>query len=233
MMLDFQKPAIIFLDAWHTLFTVRDHGPRRLAIGLESLGLAADDARISAAMAQAREKLKALNLPFVATAAHEEAWFRTLSRLTLEALEVTDAEMLADRLSAATHYVPYCTLYEDTLPALEGLKARGYRLGVLSNAYPSLLDALARLGVTDYFDLIVVSAFEGCEKPEAAIYRAALRTAEVAPEAALFVDDQPANVEAADTLGMVGVLIDRDGQHTASPLRRIARLTDLLPLVDR
>ncbi len=229
---DFSPPAIVFLDAWHTLFTVRLHGPQRVAAALQSVGVAVDDATLRAALERTRQGIKALNLPFVATPDHERDWYRVYNGLLLQALGVEDRGDLADRVAEAAHYVPHCILYDDTRPALDALRAAGHRLGVLSNAYPSLVDALRGLGVLDYFDLLVVSAFEGCEKPDPAIYQAALRAARVAPAEALFVDDVPENIEAANALGMVGVLIDRDGQHAATALRRITRLTDLVPLLE-
>ena len=226
------QPDIVFLDAWHTLFTVRLHGPQRVAAALQTVGITVDDATLQAALARTREGIKALDLPFVATPDHERDWYRVYNRLLLQALSVEDTGDLADRVAEAAHYVPHCILYDDTRPALDALRAAGHRLAVLSNAYPSLVDALRGLDVLDYFDLLIVSAFEGCEKPDPAIYQAALRAAKVTPAQALFVDDVPENIETANALGMVGVLIDRDGQYTATPLRRITRLTDLVPLLE-
>ena len=225
------RPGIVFLDAWHTLFTVRVHGPQRMAQALRSLGHTVADDRLQAALVTARERLKQRDMPFVATPEHEQAYYRVYHGLVLDTLAIGDGEALVDRLTEAAHYVPHCILYADTAPALQALRQAGYRLGLLSNAYPSLIDALTSLDILDYFDVQVVSAFEGCEKPDPAIYHAALRLAGVAPEQALFVDDLPENIEAANAVGMVGVLIDRDDQHADTPLRRITRLTELLPLL--
>ena len=232
MTYEFPQPAIVFLDAWHTLFTVRLHGPQRTAAALRAVGLTVEDTALQAALTRTREGIKALNLPFVATPDHEREWYRVYNRLLLRALALEDTDDLADRVAEAAHYVPHCVLYADTAPALQGLSQAGYRLGLLSNAYPSLVDALTALNILDYFDVRVVSAFEGCEKPDPAIYHAALRLAGVAPEQALFVDDLPENIEAANAVGMVGVLIDRDDQYADSGLRRITRLTELLPLME-
>lgn len=226
-------PEIIFLDAWHTLFTVREHGPRRTAIALDRLGVSADEGSVIAALKTSGERMRKLDLPFVATAEIEREYFRTHYRFVLEELAVEDGERLVDELMETASYVPYTILYDDTLPALDALKDNGYRLGVLSNAFPSLLDALARLGIVDYFDVMVLSAFEGCEKPDPTIYQAALNLSKVEPGDAWFVDDLPENVEAANNLGMFGILIDREKQHAGTQLRRVEQLTDLPSLARR
>ncbi|MFN8470664.1 MAG: HAD-IA family hydrolase [Anaerolineae bacterium] len=221
-------PEIIFLDAWHTLFTVREHGPRRTAIALDKLGVSADEGSVIAALKMSGDRMRKLDLPFVATPELEREYFRTHYRFVLEELAVQDGERLVDELMETASYVPYTVLYDDTLPALDGLRARGQRVGLLSNAFPSLLDALDHMGILGYFDPLVISAFEGCEKPDPAIYRAAVRAASVEPSEAIFVDDLPENVEAANSVGMRGILVDRDYLHPDTLLRRIAALTELL-----
>ncbi|MCW5881233.1 MAG: HAD family hydrolase [Anaerolineae bacterium] len=224
------KTRTVFFDAWHTLFTVRAHGPERLATALRALDLTASEDDIRTAIDETRLRLKALNLPFVATPEHERDWMTTQSRLMLEALGHDPA--LAEALTAHSWYVPYCILYDDSLAALDAVAARAGSVALLSNAFPSLLDALAHLGIVGRFDPLVISAFEGVEKPDPAIYHAALRAAAVAPEEAVFVDDLAENVAAADALGMTGVLIDRDASHLGTALRRITRLTDIVAFLE-
>lgn len=224
------KTRTVFFDAWHTLFTVRAHGPERLATALRALNLTASEDDIRTAINETRVRLTALNLPFVATPEHERDWMTTQSRLMLEALGHDPA--LAEALTAHSWYVPYCILYDDSLAALDAVAARAGSVALLSNAFPSLLDALAHLGIVGRFDPLVISAFEGVEKPDPAIYHAALRAAAVAPEEAVFVDDLAENVAAADALGMTGVLIDRDASHLGTALRRITRLTDIVAFLE-
>ena len=47
---------------------------------------------------------------------------------------------------------------------------------------------------------------EGVAKPEPAAYRIILERTGVRPEEALFIDDDPENVEAARSVGMAGIL---------------------------
>lgn len=58
-------------------------------------------------------------------------------------------------------------LWPDTISTLEALKARGIRLAVLSNSYNpvEMRFYLDTLGLTAYFDKIVISGEVGLAKP--------------------------------------------------------------------
>jgi len=64
--------------------------------------------------------------------------------------------------------------------------------------------------VDDLFDAVVDSCHAGVRKPDPRIYRLALDAVDVDAEAAVFVDDHPANVAAAEALGMHGIVVGRD-----------------------
>lgn len=57
----------------------------------------------------------------------------------------------------------------------------------------------------DQFDGVVVSSHEGLVKPDPAVYRVLLDRYGVTAERAVFVDDRPENVAAAQQLGFVGI----------------------------
>lgn len=76
------------------------------------------------------------------------------------------------------------------------------RVVLVTNATTRLPDDLRRLELTALFDQVVNSAVVGVAKPEPAIFAAALMAAGVAAADALFVDDLPANVAAAQALGI-------------------------------
>ena len=94
-----------------------------------------------------------------------------------------------------------------------------YRTAILSNADRSLRGRLRQLGIHDLFDAIVSSAEEGVAKPDAEIYRRAAERLGLPPESCVFVDDHEANVQAAQALGMRGIVyrVDR-GQDLAALL---------------
>jgi len=81
--------------------------------------------------------------------------------------------------------------------------AERYHVGLLSNIMPGFIEAMLDRkllpGVT--YDAIVDSSQVGAIKPERKIYDAATKQSGVKPDEILFVDDDRANVMAADRLG--------------------------------
>lgn len=106
-------------------------------------------------------------------------------------------------------------LYEDSLPVVRKLRARGTRTALISNCSHSTRPIVDRLGLNEEFDEILLSFEVGIHKPDAGIYREALRRlGDVAPERSVFVDDQPPYCDGAAVLGIETFLIDRSGDGT-------------------
>ena len=90
-------------------------------------------------------------------------------------------------------------------PALHDLIRRlhrTYQTAIISNATDALMESLAAYGLLGDFDLVVCSAHEGITKPAAAIYEIALARLGRAPGETVFIDDAPANITAAEALGI-------------------------------
>ena len=131
------------------------------------------------------------------------------------------------------------TLYADARPALEALKARGYRLGVLSNCSHEAGYVIERAGLDDVFEALALSFRLGVAKPQPEIYRAALEMLDVRPEETIFVADGAfGELDAARALGIVAVLIEQEHQSRAyggstTWDHRVERLAEVPPLVER
>lgn len=95
---------------------------------------------------------------------------------------------------------------EDVVEILTALRARGTPLYALSNwSAETFLEMPARFPFLNWFRDIVVSGQERVIKPDPQIYRILLERNGIAPEEAAFIDDSPANVAAADALGLRGL----------------------------
>jgi epoxide hydrolase-like predicted phosphatase len=109
----------------------------------------------------------------------------------------------------------------DLVDFIRSLRPR-YKTGVISNAWPDLRDFIVESKFDDAFDALVISAEVGVVKPEAKIYRLALKQLEVTAREAVFVDDAPANIEAARTLGMQGIRF-RSPEQALEELKEILK----------
>jgi putative hydrolase of the HAD superfamily len=103
-------------------------------------------------------------------------------------------------------------LFDDVLPTLDILKARGIVLGLVSNLNRSLDGYCDELGLTPYIDFALTSSQIDAEKPHPPIFLAALEHAGVSCFEAIHVGDQ----YHSDVIGARGVeirplLLDRNG----------------------
>ena len=78
------------------------------------------------------------------------------------------------------------------------------RLVLVTNATTRLEADLERLGIDQAFDHVVNSSSVGHVKPHPGIYNAALDLLGIEADEAFFIDDRPANADAAAELGMDG-----------------------------
>ncbi len=111
---------------------------------------------------------------------------------------------------------------------LQKLRARGLRIGVLSNTLPSIARTLEAVGLDDLVDVAVATCSVGVHKPDAGAFLYAADALGVLPKEILLVDDRLENVEAARALGMRAELIDLQGWE----MRAIHDLRAVLDLVD-
>jgi HAD superfamily hydrolase (TIGR01662 family) len=101
-------------------------------------------------------------------------------------------------------------LYDDTVPVLQELRARGIKIGLVSNSARDVRE-FARHHALE-IDAGISSFHHGKTKPHASIFRAVLELLEVEPACALMVGDSvDDDIEGARAIGMQAVLLDRLG----------------------
>jgi len=114
-------------------------------------------------------------------------------------------------------YKDYTRNISGTWKILAELRAKRFRLAILSNTIPPHIKAhrktgrinkLRKLGV----ELFIFSCKEGIRKPEPKIYKAALKKLNLPAKACVFIDDQIENIEVAKKLGMEGIHFQTPGK---------------------
>ena len=95
---------------------------------------------------------------------------------------------------------------DGTVAILAELRDAGIALYALSNWSDETFHiALARYPFLSWFRGIVISGDVGVAKPDPAIYEALMERYPVVPAKSVFIDDQPANVDAARRLGFTAI----------------------------
>ncbi len=90
--------------------------------------------------------------------------------------------------------------------AIGRLKAGGYGIWLLSNASRRHGEYWGKIPGSEYFDGLVISAFEGVLKPDLTMYRTILKRFGLKAEECIFTDDMPVNVAGALAAGMDGIV---------------------------
>ena len=219
------KIVAVFFDAGGTILTVSKNRFERIQEALLARGVSIPLEKIQEVDLKVREALLEGDI-WIARPEQEERFWADYYRMMVEKLGVADdAERLAQELREETFWVDWTLAYPDAIPVLKALKGR-YKLGVISNAYPSMQDALEHTGLAPFMDSITISAHVGVGKPDPLIYQVALNSLGVRADESIFVDDLEENVRAAEEMGFTAFLIDRNAESEAPGV--IHNLYDLL-----
>ena len=120
-------------------------------------------------------------------------------------------------------------LFDDVLSTLKVLKGQNLTLGLLTNLDTDMKPICRELGLEPYIDFIVTSGEVGADKPEPAIFLAALQKAKAEASEAIHVGDQyKLDAVGAMGVGIRPILIDRYNSYPeVTDCPRIHRLTEL------
>lgn len=226
----------VFLDVGETLLRVSDPPPEYAAV-LAELGYPLRPERMLAAFNQARRAAFATDHlgpgPEYAVSRERAAARRgRFVAALVRAIGVAEADLAAARAAIDASLVGTVLfgLYPDVLPALEALRRRGYRLGVVSNWEPRLELLCRNHGLGEYVAFVVASEAEGYAKPSARLFRRALELAGAEPWRVVHVGDSfEHDVRGATGVGIDAVLLDRGDFYEAGLWNPTIRSLAALP----
>ena len=182
-------------------------------------------------------QLKALEARYRTPEGRDIAFWHAYQALKLQQLGFGPAQATALAPAVVASMRQHFEAAEDRLRpaarrALEHLRARGYRLGVLTNRRVPLSEGyLHDLGLADLLDDVWVAVDLGVWKPHAEAFLRPLREWGLAPEQVVYVgDNYYADVQGARQAGLRAVLIDPDDVFPEVPEPRV-RCLDELPAV--
>ncbi len=175
-------------------------------------GIVADDEAMERAFHNSWAEMQAQSGPLTIA---QKDWWRQLVFHTIDTLELdgegSQREAYFEELYDVFTRAEAWRVYPEVPEVLRIVRARGLHVGVISDWDCRLRPLLEAVGLTDW-DSVTVSCEVGSEKPDPAIFRAALAAANVEPAEALHIGDSlEADVRGAEAVGMRAVLIDRAG----------------------
>lgn len=110
----------------------------------------------------------------------------------------TIEEIARDHTYNFANYV----VFDSTRETLKALKEQGYRIGVLSDTWPSTIPQQKEAGLWDYYDFTVLSFELGVVKPHPKMYETAIAKMGVPSSEILYADDLVMSLAAAERFGM-------------------------------
>lgn len=243
--------AVIF-DLDDTLLDWSGHRVTWAALNRPHLQLVLDHLRARGLAAGA--SIDALVWSFTTTC--EETWAAIDETLRIPPLTHT-LERSLERLGLATDVLdmdellcvfdwrspPNVRPFGDTLEVLHELRARGYKLGVITNSFMPMQMRLAELRehqMDDLFEVLISSGDVGILKPHPRIFEICLERLGVPASRALFIGDSPtADIKGAQSAGMLAALhIPRNPRRELFDVRcvpdfTLTRMWELIEVINR
>ncbi|NLW79186.1 MAG: HAD-IA family hydrolase [Ruminococcaceae bacterium] len=120
-------------------------------------------------------------------------------------------------------------LWPDAASTLQALQERGYRSYILSNNFPELGQIIQALGLASYFELVLISAQIGYDKPHPGIFAYAKSTVPASSSVWMIGDNPTDDIEGGRAAGFTTVAVH--GVEAPRAHHHAPHLTDLLYLL--
>lgn len=210
-------PKVIYLDAFGTLFGVKDSIGEIYSGLARATGVKTDPIAVNRAFFQSFAASERLAFPGVEPTAVPELEFRWWKAIVAQTFERVGALRKFEDFDTfyAGLYGYFETsapwqVYPDTHASLTRWQSMGISLGIISNFDSRLYRVLAILGLADYFQSVTISSEVGAAKPSGAIFEAALAKHRCEASDAWHIGDSEAEDYAgARAVGMRAILVAR------------------------
>ncbi len=120
--------------------------------------------------------------------------------------------------------------FDDVHSTLNSL-SENYKLGIISDSWPSCINKLESANLLDLFNCVTLSCHSGVCKPNAAIYERALKSMEFPAEQTVLIDDSKENLIGAQKCGMQPILVNTQNKKKDDDFPTIHSLSEVLALV--
>ena len=118
------------------------------------------------------------------------------------------------------------TLYENIHNELKKLKEK-YKLILLTDNWPCVIDYLKEYNLYDFFDNIYISSMYGVEKKDKILFDYPINELNLKQGEALFIDDNESNLDIAKEKNFDVMLMDRENKINDSKYKIINNLNSI------
>ena len=165
---------------------------------------------------------------YIKTMEEEYECFKTF--YTMMAKYLPEFELDSEKIDILAHDKVYGVesdlFYDDVYDTLEKLSPQ-YKLGIISDEWPSCENILKAANLHKFFDCIALSCHTGSCKKETAIYLEAIERMGIPASQTMLVDDSKENLLIAKGLGMVPVLINTASKAKDSDMLTIHSISEI------
>jgi putative hydrolase of the HAD superfamily len=208
----------IFFDLYQTLVHYQPSQEELEADALKNLGINVNAAALRRPILTANEYIyRQIAKKPLSQRSKEEvmALYSEYQRIVLKEAGIAAEEKIVLRLLGMMQQAKMdLVLFDDVIPALNDLKKRGLKLGLISNIEQNMTTTLDKLGLAAKLDIVVTSQDAGFTKPQPEIFQYALKKSGVTPADAAYVGDQyQVDMVGAKKAGLQGILLDRDDYY--------------------
>ncbi len=203
----------VFFDGAGTLFHLPKSVGYHYALVGRRMGLQLDATALDEAFGVVWKAMPARPATGVPREDDDKGWWAELVDRVIENVAPATRDLDRDAFfeAAYSHFAEagVWELYPEVIDVLEALQPRA-KLGVISNFDGRLRMVLEQLGISKYFNVVVISSEAGADKPEPLIFERAAQLAAVSPNESLHVGDDPLrDWQGAAAAGMAVVKLDR------------------------
>lgn len=133
----------------------------------------------------------------------------------MQAFIAEDTEIADELHRAFDNMQDIVTIREYAIPWVKELKSKGYRVWYLSNFSRKIeIECEGALAFRRDMDGGILSYQDQLIKPDEAIYQLLLKRYDLAAQESVFLDDTVENIEAAERLGIYGIVFQNKEQAT-------------------
>ena len=161
----------------------------------------------------------------------EEEFKLFVAFYTMLAGYLPELELTEEKIKLVAHDKVYNTendvFYDDVHDTLKCL-SENYRLGVISDSWPSCEQKLKAAGLYDFLSCVTLSCHLGVCKPDPKMFEHALGSIGLPAAQTVLIDDDRENLEGAQKLGIQPVLINTKSKKKDEDFLTINCVSEIL-----